>query len=76
MGFANARKTSGLTQAAAAEAIGVGRSAIAMWECGQNMPRAALLSKIAEVYQCEISDLLAPEQSGGNAAGNSCVREA
>ncbi len=76
MGFKSARKNASLTQQHAADLFGVDRSTVTKWECGQSMPRAALLSKIAEVYQCEIPDLLAPEQSDGSAAGNSCILEA
>lgn len=76
MGFKSARKNASLTQQQAADLLGVDRSTVTKWECGQNMPRAALLSKIAELYQCKIPDLLTPEQTGGDAAGNSCVREA
>ena len=75
MGFASARKTSGLTQAAAAKELGVGRSAIAMWECGQNMPRTARLPQIAKVYQCEIPDLLTLEGARAGEAGNLCEED-
>jgi transcriptional regulator with XRE-family HTH domain len=53
----NLREAAHLTQKEAAEKIGVGQSAVSMWENGESVPRTETLIKIANVYNCEISDL-------------------
>ena len=63
MSIQGARKTANLTQQQAADALGVKRSTVAMWETGGNMPRAALLPRIAVAYQCSIADLFANEET-------------
>lgn len=57
MGFLQMRKSAGLTQASAAEKIGVTEASVCMWETGKTLPRASLLPKVAEVYGCSIDDL-------------------
>ena len=58
MGFKEKRKACGLTQCDVAKLLGVTHSAVAMWETGRVLPRAALLKKIAELYQCTVDELL------------------
>lgn len=59
------RERAGLTQAEAAEHLGVGQSAISMWECGSSSPRGDMFVKIAKVYGCEIADIFAEESEAG-----------
>ena len=61
------REAANLTQDEAAVMIGVHQSAIAHWEAGRTAPRMKRLIKIAEVYQCTVSDLLGdiPQHSSG-----------
>jgi transcriptional regulator with XRE-family HTH domain len=44
-----ARKNAGMSQTELAEAVGVTRSAVALWEAGKNTPRRDVIAKIAEV---------------------------
>lgn len=57
------RKRSGLSQADVADALGVLQTTVSMWETGENMPRAAMLPKLAELYHCSIGDLYGKEES-------------
>ena len=57
------RKQSGLSQEDVAFALGVLQSTVSMWETGDNMPRAAMLPKLAELYHCSINDLYGKEES-------------
>lgn len=51
------RKALGMTQRELAEKLFVNRAAIAMWETGAALPRAALLPTIAKLLQCSIDEL-------------------
>ncbi len=51
------REAARLTQSDAARLLGVGQSAISMWETGESAPKTEMLPKIAEVYGCTISEL-------------------
>lgn len=53
----NMREAAGLTQKQASEKIGVGQSAVSMWETGDSSPRAEMLPIIAAVYNCQIGEL-------------------
>lgn len=44
-----ARKEKGMTQHELAEAVGVTRAAVAIWEAGKHPPRREIIAKIAEV---------------------------
>lgn len=46
-----------LTQENVASQLGVGRTAVSMWENGSSQPRADILPKLAKVLQCKIDDL-------------------
>lgn len=56
------RKQSGLSQVDVACALGVLQTTVSMWETGDNMPRAAMLPKLAELYHCSIDDLYGKEE--------------
>lgn len=58
MSFLRARNRAGLTQAQAAEKLGVDQSAICHWENGHNLPRLRRLKQIADLYGCEVNELL------------------
>lgn len=58
MSFKSARKKAGLSQASAAKELGISDAAICLWEQGKTMPRAAMLTRIAELYGCTVDDLL------------------
>lgn len=53
----NMREAAGLTQKQASEKIGVGQSAVSMWETGDSSPRAEMLPIIASAYNCQIDEL-------------------
>lgn len=56
-GLAPRRKRVGFTQAALAEALGIDRARLAMWETGNVWPSAQWLPKIADLLCCTIDDL-------------------
>lgn len=58
MKFVLLRKAANLTQADVAKKIGVAQSTVAMWESGENMPRADKLLLLANLYGCTIDELL------------------
>lgn len=47
-----------MTQLQFAEAVGVKRSTVAMWETGKSIPRTTQLSVIAKVLEVPIEELL------------------
>lgn len=71
VGLAPRRKRVGFTQAALAEALGIDRARLAMWEIGYAWPSAAFLPKIADLLCCTIDELYrAPDpivNEGGDA---------
>lgn len=63
-GLVPRRKAAGMTQAQLAEAVGVERSALAMWEIGASWPSARLLPALADTLLCSIDELyFAPEDT-------------
>lgn len=58
MSFYKARKAAGLTQAKAAELLGVTDATISQWENGETKPKTSRLAKVAEIYGCTIDELL------------------
>lgn len=66
MSFSSARKKAGLSQAAAAEKIGVSSAAVCQWETGATSPRLNMLPKIAEAYGCTLEDLLSDLENLGS----------
>ena len=51
------REAAKLTQKEAGAKLGVGQSAVSMWETGESRPKTEILPKIAEVYECSVSEL-------------------
>lgn len=51
------RESKNMTQEDIAKYLGVTRSAVAMWETGQSLPRADLLPKLAKILECSIDEL-------------------
>ena len=56
------RNKAGLSQESVAAHVGVGQSAVAMWETGKTSPRAEALPKLATLLGCTVDELLT-EQS-------------
>ena len=55
------RLRAGLSQDEVAAALHIQQTTVSMWESGINMPRAALLPALAELYGCTIDDLYGSE---------------
>lgn len=53
-----AREKAGLTQQELADKLGVGQSAVAMWESKKALPRTDKLPVLAKVLKCSVSALL------------------
>lgn len=53
-----AREKAGLTQQELADKLGVGQSAVAMWESQKALPRTDKLPALAKVLKCSVSALL------------------
>lgn len=58
MGLLTARAKAGLSQRAVAKELGITDAAVCMWETGKTMPRAALLPRLAALYNCTVDELL------------------
>lgn len=56
--LADARRRSALTQPQVAERLGIGNEAISRIERGLIMPTVARLIEFAEIYDCNVSELL------------------
>lgn len=56
--IAKYRQAAGLTQAQVAEILDISNDAVSRMERGGIMPTVARLIKLAEIFQCEVSDLL------------------
>ncbi len=65
----NARIRSGLTQTAAARAVGVSRDTLRTWEQGLHAPKFWRIPAIAAAYGCTLAELLVDEPAGA------CVAE-
>lgn len=57
VGLASRRKSAGFTQQTFADALGVDRGLIGMYETGRAWPRAAMLPAMADLLGCSIDDL-------------------
>lgn len=55
------RKEKGLTQEELAIRINVVRQTVSKWEKGLSVPDAAMLMKLAEIFECPVSRLLGAE---------------
>ena len=60
------RRTIGLSQEKAAEAVGVTRQALAKWESGETTPDILHSDRLAELYGVSLDDLLHYEQKPGS----------
>lgn len=69
------RQNAGLTQCAAAGALGVGQSAIAMWETGKNHPRAKRIPDIAALYGASIEEVIRASCDNDGGDRNDAVSE-
>ena len=58
----NLRELAKLTQEQLSEALGVSRSAVAMWETGCAKPSADKLPKLAKLLGCTIDELYAEDK--------------
>lgn len=56
------RKRTGMTQETLAEKLGVSRQTIAKWEAGESVPDLSNSSKLAEVFQVRLDDLVNEEE--------------
>ena len=65
-GLSPRRRAAGMTQAQLAEAVGVERAALAMWEIGASWPSARILPALADVLLCSIDELYWPPETEGN----------
>lgn len=52
------REKARITQEQLAATIGVGRTAVAMWESGDSLPRADKLPELARILDCTVDELL------------------
>lgn len=55
------REAAEMSQQELADILGVGRSAVAMWETGQALPRVESLAKMAQLFGCTMDELVKKE---------------
>ena len=63
------RRASGLTQAELAEALGISKSAVSMYERGNREPELELLQTMADYFHVSVSALLGREEPLVNGDG-------
>ena len=56
--IARQRLASGMTQGQLAEKIGCSQKDVSRWERGARTPRVETLAKIADVFGCQMEDLI------------------
>lgn len=67
IGLAPRRARAGYTQQSFADALGIERARLGMWEIGKAWPSAAWLPKMADLLCCCIDDLYErPAEDGGD----------
>jgi len=66
LNLAKLREAKGLTQTEVGEALGVGQTAVSMWETGTNTPRSIHLIKLAKLFGCTIEELLEDKEPKRN----------
>jgi len=54
-----AREARGLSQEAAARALGTSQAALSLWESGTRAPHLRSLQKIAKLYRLDLAELAA-----------------
>lgn len=66
-GLAQRRRAAGYTQQSYADALGISRALVGMYEISQAWPSAAILPAMAELLGCTIEQLYeaATDQEGG-----------
>lgn len=57
------REKAGKTQTDIAIELNVVQSTVAMWETGQNMPRADKLTPLAKILGCTVDELLEEDRT-------------
>lgn len=57
--FKSLREIAGLKQIEVAQKLEIRQTTVSMWESGKSHPHAALLPKLATLYNCTIDQLLA-----------------
>lgn len=57
MSYKSARESAKLTQQEVADALGIQRTTVAMWETGKSMPQASKLPQIAKILGCTVDEL-------------------
>lgn len=70
------RKERGLTQQELADALGVSRSAIGMYESGTREPNFEMCEALADFFNCRLSDIIeeAPANTGASPRVEELVR--
>lgn len=63
MGVKEIRELRNMTQAELAEALGISRTTVSMWETGDSLPRADKLPLLAKILDCTVDELLREEVS-------------
>ena len=63
MSFLSARLKAGLSQAAAADHLGITAASVCQWETGKNLPSTGKLRDIAKLYGYTVDELLNPDNS-------------
>lgn len=56
--FKDLRKKSGFTQVALAEKLGIAQNTVSCWETGVSKPDVLTVVKIAEIFNCDISEII------------------
>ena len=62
----NLRKEKGWTQLKLAEQLNITDKAVSKWERGKSLPDITLLSKLAEIFEVEVEDILSGEINKSN----------
>lgn len=60
--ISNKRKSLKLSQEYVAEQLGVSRQAVSKWETNKSEPSTGNLIKLANLFDCDIKELVSPEQ--------------
>lgn len=71
-GLKHYRQRAELTQQKLADALGVERATVAMWETGRSWPSAALLPNMADLLLCSIDELYRRPQSDDTEEKEAC----
>ena len=57
------RQSTGMTQAALAELMGVSQQAVAFWEAGKSAPQAVDIPKLVAALKCSYDQLFRKEET-------------